>query len=1241
MKCQSGPISRLFFTWLTPFIRRNVVEPLSVNDLIEAPPSYDTSTKVAALKRRVALTSSQPLFLVRALLFILRREIAKTTFCAVILLACGLLIPLLVRHMLLALESKATAPEWVTTLAATLSLSPLNTFALVCALGLFGLAVIGSVSVHHLFYTQMGMSIKVQTVVRALIYDKALRLARSERADAPSGTVFTLLGSDSGRLFMWFTMLHGLWYHPLQVGLALFLLYRLVGVAALFGTLSLAVPLIIAFLLVRAQNRIRREILAITDQRVGFTAEVLGHIKTVKFQAWEKPLSERILALRAEEVRRLKRINLISSAAGLASNLAPTGAMLVTFSVLALQGGTLDAATVFPAMSLILLLRFALNTLPDSIINTVEALISASRIETYLKRKDFVPRAPLRSSPHAVALESASFEWSPGASALKVDNFVVKPGELVAIVGGVGSGKSALLLSILGELSLTRGTASTNGTLGYVAQQPWIVSDSVRNNILTGAPFCAERYARALKASALEHDLRLLPNGDSTMIGERGVNLSGGQRQRVALARAVYASSDIYLLDDPLSALDTRVANEVFEKLVCGELAGHARLLVTHRLEYALRADRVVVVEGGTVIESGTPAELKARGSRFTKLLDFHSEFSDIAQSELDHHEDPEDLRDEAAHAESVPLASRSVIEVEERDVGAVDRRVLSTYARRFAPGLLGVALLTVVLARQGASVAADLWLAIFSGGTIPSPTHFIVGYASLLIVLSVLHFARWYLFLDFGLRAGQSSHAHLLKGVLAAPLRFFEANPVGRIVNRFSRDLDAVENPLPRTLQDTCTCILDVTVVFTLLSVLEPYAIIVLVPVALFYAHIGRLFRPTSREAQRLESISRSPIYALFSESLNGTDTLRASGLTKQFEGRLLQYLSTNVNAMYTINASNRWLGIRLELLAAFVMLVASVTVALASPTLISPAVGGLLLIYSNFGGSMNWVVRSLVLAESNLTSFERMEFYANTPSEARGGSPAPAGWPAHGELRFDSLTVRYRPGLPPALNDVSGLIPAGSRVGVVGRTGSGKSTLILALGRLLEPSGGHVELDGVNTSTLTLEALRTAITVVPQEPVLFSGPLRDTLDPFRASTDTEIFEALRRVELDRFVAQLPGGLNATVNEGGSNFSCGQRQLLCLARALLRRCKVIVLDEATANIDVETDFAIQRTIRREFKGATVLVVAHRLGTVIDSDLMLVLDHGKVAEFDAPETLLASPRSALSGFLRELQRGAA
>lgn len=1213
--------------------------------LLQLPLPLDSSICCARL--RDALTRTRPgrIFLLRAVVRSIIGDIGKVFFLSLVLLASGLGSPFILRQLLRSLEGKvAVPPGWVADLAQFAHLPLAMAYPFICSLGLFLVAVLSLLSVHHLFFIQVSMGLKVFAAIRALLYEKAMRLARFERRNAPSGKVITLVSTDAQKVITWVTFMHEGWYHPAQITIALILLYHLVGSAAIYGTISMLLPLFAAAALIRYQNRLRRRILAITDERVGFTAEVISHIKTVKFQAWEQPLSQKILGLREEEVRWLRRVNAISSISGLASTLAPTLGMLVTFSLFLSKGGTLDPALVFPAMSLILVMRYALNNAPNTIFNLMEALVSASRIDSFLNLQEHAPRLPQPASPHAVQISGAAFEWAPGDPALRVDALTVRRGELVAVVGTVGGGKSALLLGILNEITAREGSVTVGGSLGYVSQQAWIVSDSIRNNITMHNSFCPERYARALAASGLHPDLRQLPDGDATQIGERGVNLSGGQRQRVALARALYAGADIFLLDDPLSALDPLVANAVFDSLIRRELKDATRILVTHRLEYALQADRVLVIEDGRIQEDGHPAKLKASGGRFANLLRFHSDTSSLSSAEP-HEESP---RQESAErptsdaASSEHVATRLTVEAEERDVGAVDRAVLVQYLRKFMPGLLAPLLAAVILARHVLGVSTDLWLAVFPVAPLDPYAPFVAGYCALVTFLAVFHLARWLLFLSCGLRAGIQSHKDLLAGVLAAPLRFFESNPVGRIVNRFSRDLETIEASLPRALQDSSHTLLDIVVVCSMLLLLAPWTILILIPLFIVYYRLQADFRPTSREAQRLDSIARSPLFALLSESLNGVETVRASGLSEPFQQRFEGYIDGNSGTGYSLTASNRWLGIRLEILAALVLLVAGISATFLIGSSFPIAVSGLLLTYSiNFSSAMNWFVRSIVQTESNLTSFERIQFYSNTPAERRDGAPAPVAWPTHGEVRFCGLTVRYRPELPAALNSLSFTVPGGSRVGIVGRSGSGKSTLILALARLLEPSAGHIEIDGVDTATLTLESLRSSMTAVPQEPVLFSGPLRDSLDPFRTASDEDVFQALKRVELERLVRSLPLGLATPVHEGGLNFSGGQRQLFCLARALLRNSKLIVLDEATANIDVETDFAIQRTIRREFTGATLLVVAHRLGTVIDSDLIVVLEQGRFGEIGTPEELLAKADSLLSGFVREMHRSQA
>jgi ABC-type multidrug transport system fused ATPase/permease subunit len=548
------------------------------------------------------------------------------------------------------------------------------------------------------------------------------------------------------------------------------------------------------------------------------------------------------------------------------------------------------------------------------------------------------------------------------------------------------------------------------------------------------------------------------------------------------------------------------------------------------------------------------------------------------------------------------------------------------------------LAILALFIGRQVTATTTDIWLARSAQAESLNPTFFIGGYLCCIVILCLMGYWRALCMLSSGFSAGVRCHERLLHGVLHAPMKFFESNPVGRILNRFSRDLDTVENFLPRNLFDAMHCLCDTVAVCIVIAVIAPVTMVVIVPVAILYYRLYLRYRPAARELQRLASVTLSPIFAIFSESLAGLETLRVTGLRRLFTERFSHALDTQTRIVYAQTATNRWLGVRLEMLGTVVLVTVGVVMALGLDMAVGVAFSGLALSYASaVMGSMNWAIRSLSMAENSLTSFERMERYAETEPERITGAIPQATWPTTGAVTITELSMRYRPELPLALRTISFAIPAGSRVGIVGRTGSGKSTLLLAFMRLLEPCEGRIEIDGVNLSALSLASLRQSIAVVPQEPVLFSGSLRESLDPFAQFSDVEIGAALAHVEMSQFVSSLPDGLDTRVQEGGFNFSSGQRQLICLARALLRKSKVIILDEATASIDAETDHAIQRAIREEFKGSTILVIAHRLGTVLDSDLILTLRQGELVEFGNPQELLKQPKSVLGGFLRDIQ----
>lgn len=1230
-------ISRILLLWLSPFIRKNATRAITAGELLELPVAIQAAEETRELTRRIAHYGTAGFGLHRAILFHLRGGIFRVFLLSGILLVSTLSAPLFLRTLISVLQGHPLKDG--TALASFSQLFPLSqrsAQALSVGLLLYLNTMLTILTVHHLFLQQLVMSLRVKLALTGVIYAKTLAIERGERKTATNGFILNLAGVDVQKVHWFFTLLHSIWFHPTQIAGVLFLLYGLVGVAALYGAGVIAVILFGCSIITRFQAGIRRQMMQYADARVGLMNEVLTHIKSVKFSAWEEEFAERIETLRRQELQKARQLTFLSAINTFASNSSPALAMVVTLTQLVVRGGVLDAAIIFPTLAFLMTLRFAVGVLPDTLFNLAETHVALGRLSSLLNAKEWQPLQISTNAGGSIELHDARFRWDRETEALHISNLTVRAGELVAVVGSVGSGKSALLLGILGEIELSSGTSHADGSIAYVAQQPWIVSDTIRENILSGRPFEDVRYRRAVQLSGLEPDLAILPQGDSTLIGERGVNLSGGQRQRLAIARAYYSDAAIYLLDDPLSALDPVVANAVFQDLIIGELQQTARVLVTHRLEYALRADRVLVIEDGAVVDFGPPEILQSQESRFKELFDFHTQshgtlgWQSAASESAGMSVSTEFVLDENGNEGGI------IIVAEERETGSVNRKIFREYQQRFVPGILVVVLFLLFFFRQILAVSTDIWLATYSSMPEFSHTWFIGGYCTIVIALCAFNFSRALFVLFRGLRAGQESHHALLHGVLGAPLRFFESNPVGRILNRFSRDLETVDSALPRSILDALASLFDVCSVLLTITIVQPFTVIFIAPILWVYSRMLRLIRPTSRELQRLDSVTRSPIFGQLSESLNGIETIRAYGLRSLFMQRFFVHLDLNGRAFYSIICSNRWLGIRLESLGALVVLVASLSSIGISQTPLGTALAGFIVSYAmSITGAMNWLVRMISQTESSLTSFERIQTYAGLPQERAGGiAPAPP-WPSQGALTLTGVGVRYRRDLPLVLRSVSAAVHPGERVGIVGRTGSGKSTLILTLLRLLESEQGTVEIDGIDIATVPLRVLRTAITVIPQEPVLFSGTIRQNIDPFLRYTDVELWDVLVRVELAAFITSLPLALAAPVQEGGMNLSIGQRQLLCMARALLRRSPVIILDEATAHIDVESDVAVQRTIRREFAQSTVLVIAHRIGTIMDSDRVMVFDRGELREFDTPAHLLAEPASAFRALARE------
>lgn len=868
--------------------------------------------------------------------------------------------------------------------------------------------------------------------------------------------------------------------------------------------------------------------------------------------------------------------------------------------------------------------------------------------------------------------------------ALSRVSFSAGPGQLVAIVGQVGSGKSSLLSGLLGDLHVCRGSVARRGRLAFVGQRPFIQNSTLKDNILFGLPYDVDRYEDTLERCALLPDLAVLPAGDQTEIGERGINLSGGQKARVALARAVYSDPELLLLDDPLAAVDSHVGLHLFERCILPlQARNKCILLVTNALQFTKHCSLILVVRNGRVVESGQYAELLSAGLWFSDMAAAHEESRGTAESEDSGSALPEAaftsptatvlsipslkvlVKKTAAGAVSIPVSSEGIemqrvdaagrfdkaaagrlIAAEDREIGGVDRRVYYQWMAAAGGGCVCCFMFSLFVLSEALSVLSSVWLSYWSQHRDHGSPWFYLGvYAGINFLMMMFSLFRELYCRIVSLQASKVLFERLVGGVLYSPMCFFDTTPLGRIVNRFSKDVYTVDEQIPQSSRSYLASMTRVLSVLLYISVITPLFILALVPIAVFYAISQNYYIRTSRELSRLDSTSRSPIYALFSETLDGISTIRAFKSVQRFAARNNRMLDENQKAYFLNFSANCWLAVRLEFAGALIVTLAALTAVYARNTMVShkgftinsveqsafAGMAGLgVSLALSVTQSLNWTVRTASDLESQMVSVERVEEYSSMAQEAPHYTPLdpPTYWPTKGVLEIKNVSMRYRPGLPLVLNNISLNIEAREKIGVVGRTGAGKSSLLTVLLRLVELESGSVWLDGVDLASIGLHALRSRVAVIAQDPMLFSGTIRSNLDPFKAYSDMALWESLRRTTLAKNVTSL----DDTVAENGSNFSVGQRQLLCIARALLSRASVIIMDEATAAVDVETDAAIQRSIREEFAAATCITVAHRINTIMDCDKILVMDAGRVAEYDTPANLLSLSRATPSMF---------
>ncbi|XP_076974836.1 multidrug resistance-associated protein 1-like isoform X2 [Tamandua tetradactyla] len=1051
------------------------------------------------------------------------------------------------------------------------------------------------------------------------------------------------MSADAQQLMDLTANLNLLWSAPFQILMAISLLWQELGPAVLAGVAVLVLVIPLNALVAARVKNLKKSQTKTKDKQIKLLNEILHGIKILKLYAWEPSYKKKIIEIREQELKVQKSAGYLAVFSMLTLTCIPFLVSLATFGVYFLldEGNILTATKVFTSMSLFNILRLPLFDLPAVISAVVQTKISLGRLEDFLNTEEILPQNIEKNyiGDHAIGFTNASFSWDKtGIPVLKGLNFMIPEGALVAVVGQVGSGKSSVLSAILGEMEKLSGVVQRKGSVAYVSQQAWIQNCILQENILFGSIMQKQFYEQVLEACALLPDLEQLPDGDQTEIGERGVNISGGQKQRVSLARAVYSGADIYLLDDPLSAVDVHVGKQLFEKVIgsSGLLKNKTRILVTHDLTLLSRVDLVVVLEGGRVAQMGAYQELLSKTPNFTNLLQTFSEDGKThALKRVSVMNSRAILKDQILEQKDRPSwdqGKQFSVKKEKIPVGGVKFSIVLKYLKAF--GWLWVWLgMATFLGQNLVGIGQNLWLSTWAKEAkhmneftewkqLRSDKLNIYGILGLMQGLFVCCGA--YVLTKGSLAASRTLYTQLLNNVLHLPLQFFETNPIGQIINRFTKDMFIIDLRFHYYLRTWVNCTLDVIGTVLVIVGALPLFILGVIPLVFLYFIIQRYYVASSRQIRRLAGASRSPVISHFGETLSGVSTIRAFGHEQRFIQQNKEVVNENLVCFYNNVIANRWLSVRLEFLGNLMVFFAAVLAVLAGNS-IDSAVVGLCISYSlNITQSLNFWVRKACEIETNAVSIERVCEYENMDKEAPWilSRRPPSQWPSKGIVEFINYQARYREGLGLALQDITFQTGEEEKIGIVGRTAAGKSTLSNCLFRIVERSGGKIIIDGIDISTIGLHDLRGKLNIIPQDPVLFSGTLQMNLDPLEKYSDSELWEVLELCHLKEFVQSLPRKLQHEILEGGENLSVGQRQLVCLARALLRKTKILILDEATASIDFETDSLIQTTIRKEFSDCTILTIAHRLNSIIDSDRVLVLDSGRIVEFEAPQHLM-------------------
>uniref|UniRef100_A0A8C4GUR1 ATP-binding cassette, sub-family C (CFTR/MRP), member 9 n=1 Tax=Dicentrarchus labrax TaxID=13489 RepID=A0A8C4GUR1_DICLA len=1153
------------------------------------------------------------------------------------------------------------------------------------------------------YYVTIETGINLRGALLAMIYNKILRLSTSNMSmgEMTLGQINNLVAIETNQL-MWFLFLcPNLWAMPVQIVMGVILLYYLLGWSALVGASVIVLLAPVQYLIATKLADTQKSSLEHSTDRLKKTSEILKGIKLLKLYAWENIFCDSVEDTRGKELTSLKTFAFYTSMSIFMNAAIPIAAVLATFVMhhfLNKSGPSPSEA--FAALALFHILVTPLFLLSTVVRFAVKALVSGCgkvlslfantnfrslSFNIPLKTKAINRKQPMRyqmdnyeqptrrqmrpteTEDVAVKVRVASSHVGEGKTPTVSTFFLICSGQLTMIVGQVGCGKSSLLLAMLGEMQTIDGrvhwsNVSNNQQLcknrysvAYATQKSWLLNATVEENITFGSPFNKQRYKAMIDACSLQPDIDLLPFGDQTEIGERGINLSGGQRQRICVARALYQNTNIVFLDDPFSALDIHLSDHLMQEGILKLLQDDKRtvVLVTHKLQYLTHADWIIAMKDGSVLREGT---LKDIQNHDVELYDHWKTLMNRHDHELEKVALHGFNKYQHLMTTHVLTTQTALILIVCHPFKPVLPPPQVCWCYLSSGGFFMVFLMvSSKLLKHSVIVAIDYWLALWTssktsqstgGGTAPTnetstdsyylPVFIILCAAGITLCLITS------LTVEFlGLSAATNLHHNLLNKIIHAPIRFFDITPLGQILNRFSADTNIIDQHIPPTLESLTRSTLLCLSAIGVISIITPAFLIALVPLAVAFYFIQKYFRVASKDLQDLDDSTQLPLLCHFSETAEGLTTIRAFRHEARFKQRMLELTDTNNTAYLFLSAANRWLEVRTDYLGAVIVLTAA-GASIWSSLYNLPRGGlvGLGLTYAlTVTNYLNWVVRNLADLEVQMAAVKKVNSFLGTESEnyegSMGASQVPENWPQEGEIKIQDLCVRYDPMLKPVLKHVNAYIEPGQKVGICGRTGSGKSSLSLAFFNMVDIfEGGSIVIDGIDICKLPLQTLRSRLSIILQDPVLFSGSIRFNLDPERTCTDDRLWEALEIAQLKNMVKALPGGLDAVVTEGGENFSVGQRQLFCLARAFVRKSSILIMDEATASIDMATENILQKVVMTAFADRTVVTIAHHVSSILEAEQVLVFSSGILVESDSGPNLLAQEESLFSVLVR-------